>query len=106
MNKVNNVIEENNKELLPTDHALDAHEFLLKFLAKFYTAKRGGIHDFMEIALFNMLNESIKSIDLYLNSGHKTVNANELMSLFCESCQNILDNIKRNIEKMDKVILQ
>lgn len=94
------------KEVLAKNHALDAHEFLLRFLAKFDTAKRGGIHDFMEIAMFNMLNEAIKQIDFYLISGHKSVNANELMSIFADSCQKILDNIKRNLEKMGRVDLR
>ncbi len=93
-------------EIIATDHVLNAHEFLLKFLAKFNTAKRGGIHDFMEIAMFNMLNEAIKQIDFYLISGHKSVNANELMSIFADACQKILDNIKRNLEKMGRVDLR
>jgi hypothetical protein len=106
MNDLTNAQRENNKEILATDHVLNAHEFLLRFLAKFDTAKRGGIHDFMEIAMFNMLNEAIKSIDFYLISGHKSVSANELMSIFAESCQKILDNIKRNLEQMGQVNLR
>jgi hypothetical protein len=106
MNNLTNAQKENNKPVMATDHVLNAHEFLLKFLAKFDTAKRGGIHDFMEIAMFNMLNEAIKQIDFYLISGHKSVNANELMSIFADSCQKILDNIKRNLEKMGRVDLK
>lgn len=52
----------------PEEQVFNAHEFLQAFLNKFETAKRGGIHDFMEIALFNMVNSAIKDIDFYLMS--------------------------------------
>lgn len=110
MTEFNRALEKANQssksDVMTKDHAVNAHEFLLAFLAKFDNAKRGGIHDFMEIAMFNMLNEAIKQIDFYLISGHKSVSANELMSIFAESCQKILDNIKRNLEKMGQVNLQ
>ena len=93
-------------EIIPEDHVLNAHQFLLAFLAKFELAKRGGIHDFMEIALFNMVNKAVKEIDIYLQSGHKSINANELMFIFADSCQKILDNIKRNLEILDQVDLR
>jgi hypothetical protein len=107
MNELTNAQRANNTpDIFAQNHAMDAHEFLVRFLAKFDSAKRGGIHDFMEIAMFNMINQAIKQMDLYLTSGHKSVSANELMSIFAESCQTILDNIKRNLEKMGAVNLQ
>lgn len=87
----------------PEEHVINAHEFLKAFLNKFDTAKRGGIHDFMEIALFNMVNSAIKDIDFYLMSGHKSVRPQEVMSIFAEACQKVLDGIKRNLEGMDRV---
>lgn len=82
---------------------LNAHEFLKKFIEKFDYAKRGGIHDFIEIALFNMVNSAIKDIDFYLISGHKLVDAQYVMSIFTDACQKVLDGIKRNLEGMDRV---
>jgi hypothetical protein len=88
------------------NHALNAHEFLVRFLEKFHIAKRGGIHDFMEITMFNMINLAIKNIDDYLQAGHQEVNGNELMIITLESHQRVIDSIKRNLEKMDMVNLQ
>lgn len=85
------------------EHIVNAHEFLIKFLNKFDATKRGGIHDFMEIALFNMVNSAIKNIDSYLISGHKSVKPQEVMSIFAEACQKVLDGIKRNLETMNEV---
>jgi hypothetical protein len=87
----------------PEEHIINAHEFLKAFLNKFDTAKRGGIHDFMEIALFNMVNSAIKDIDFYLMSGHKSVKPQEVMSIFAEACQKVLDGMRRNLEGMDSV---
>lgn len=87
----------------PEQHIQNAHEFLQAFLNKFESAKRGGIHDFMEIALFNMVNSAIKDIDFYLMSGHKSVRPQEVMSIFTEACQKVLDGIKRNLDGMDRV---
>jgi len=87
----------------PEEHIINAHEFLKAFLNKFDTAKRGGIHDFMEIALFNMVNLAIKDIDFYLMSGHKSVRPQEVMSIFAEACQKVLDGIHRSLEGMDRV---
>jgi len=67
-------------EITAHDQVLNAHQFLLDFLAKFDTAKRGGVHDFMELTVFNMVNSAIKSIDDYLQSGHKEVSALENMN--------------------------
>lgn len=90
-------------EITPLDHVLDAHKFLKDFLAKFDNAQRGGIHDFMEIALFNMVNLSIKNIDNYLQTGHHKVNATEIMHIVADSYQKVLDGIKRNLGTMKPV---
>ena len=92
-------------EIIAAQQVLDAHQFLKDFLAKFDNAKRGGIHDFMELALFNMVNKSIDNIDKYLSSGHKQVNANEIMSIVIDSYQKVLDGIKRNLEEVRPINL-
>ena len=91
------------KEVIAQNHALDAHEFLLRFLSKFDHAKRGGIHDFMEISLFNMVNLAVGNIDKYLQGGQQEVNANEIMAIVADSYQKVLDNIKRNLESLRQV---
>lgn len=96
----------NTPDIIAQNHAMDAHEFLVRFLDKFHSAKRGGIHDFMEISLFNMVNLAVGNIDKYLNEGHKEVSANEIMSIVADSYQTVLDNIKRNLEKMGQVNLK
>lgn len=95
-----------NNPLSAPEQVINAHEFLLDFLAKFDTAKRGGIHDFMEITLFNMVNLSVKNIDDYLQTGHKKVNANEIMAIVVQSYQTILDNMKRNLDELKTVNFQ
>jgi hypothetical protein len=85
------------------DDSINAHAFLLAFLAKFDHAKRGGIHDFMEIAIFNMVNASVKNIDDYLKIGHKEVDATQIMNIVVDSYQKVLDGIKRNLGEMDSV---
>jgi hypothetical protein len=90
-------------EITPLDKVLDAHQFLKDFLAKFDHATRGGIHDFMEIALYNMINASITNIDKYLQTGHRQVNATEVMHIVVDSYQKVLDGIKRNLGEMKPV---
>jgi hypothetical protein len=90
-------------DITAQDQVLNAHQYLKDFLAKFDTAQRGGIHDFMELTLFNMINASIKNIDAYLQTGHKQVNANEIMAIVADSYQKVLDGIKRNLETMRQV---
>lgn len=90
-------------EITPLDKVLDAHEFLKDFLTKFDHAQRGGIHDFMEISIFNMINLSIKNIDNYLQTGHHQVNATEIMQIVADSYQKVLDGIKRNLGTMRPV---
>lgn len=92
-----------NNLLPPEQQILDAHQFLKDFLAKFDHAKRGGIHDFMEIALFNMISSSIKEIDKYLSTGHHEVSATEIMHIVADSYQKVLDGIKRNLGSMRPV---
>lgn len=91
------------QEISAHDKVIGAHEFLLAFLEKFDASSRGGIHDFMELTLFNMINTAIKNIDDYLQGGHKQVSANEIMSIVADSYQKVLDGIKRNLETKDKV---
>jgi hypothetical protein len=90
-------------DITAQDHILDAHQFLLDFLAKFNHAKRGGIHDFMEISMFNMVNLAIKNIDVYLQTGHHEVSATEIMHIVADSYQKVLDGIKRNLGTMRPV---
>jgi hypothetical protein len=101
---MNELTKTQDKNLLPPqEQILDAHKFLKEFLAKFDHAQRGGIHDFMEIALFNMVNSSIKNIDIYLQSGHHEVSATEIMHIVADSYQKVLDGIKRNLGSMRPV---
>jgi len=90
-------------QITPLDQVLDAHQFLKDFLAKFDHAKRGGIHDFMEISMFNMINLAIKNIDAYLQTGHHEVSATEIMHIVADSYQKVLDGIKRNLGSMRPV---
>jgi hypothetical protein len=90
-------------EITAREEVLNAHQFLKDFLAKFDHGKRGGIHDFMEIALFNMVNLSIKNIDKYLQTGHHQVSATEVMHIVADSYQTVLDGIKRNLGEMRPV---
>ncbi len=104
---MNDITKLNGKtEVLAQNHAINAHQFLLDFLAKFNDAKRGGIHDFMEITIFNMINSAIKNIDDYLLSGHVTIDGTQIMNIVTDSYQKVLDNIKRNIGEMDRVNLR
>lgn len=101
---MNDLTKQQDKNLLPPqEQILDAHQFLKDFLAKFDQAKRGGIHDFMEIALFNMINASIKEIDKYLQTGHHEVNATEIMHITVDAYQRVLDSIKRNLGEIRPV---
>jgi hypothetical protein len=88
------------------EKSIEVHAFLLKFLSKYEDCTRGGIHDFIELTLFNMINLSIKEINHYLKDGHKQVNANEIMSIVVYSYQKILDRIKRNLENLQEVNFQ
>ncbi len=90
-------------EITAQDQVLNAHQYLKDFLEKFEKAQRGGIHDFMELTLFNMINAAIKNIDDYLKTGHNEVNANEIMAIVADSYQKVLDGIKRNLESMKQV---
>lgn len=101
MNEISKKTDKN--LLLPEEQILNAHQFLKDFLAKFDNAKRGGIHDFMELALFNMISSSIKNIDGYLQTGHNEVSATEIMHTTVDAWQKVLDGIKRNLGEMNPV---
>ena len=90
-------------EITPEDHVNNAHRFLKEYLSKFESAKRGGIHDFIEISLANMVNAAIANIDIYLQDGHKQVSATEVTHIVTDSFQGVLDNMKRNLEHMKQV---
>ncbi len=92
-----------NEQVSPDDQVLHAHNMLKNFIDKFDTAKRGGIHDFMEMSLYNMVAESIKAIDAYLADGHKRVSGNEVMQIVMDSYQRVLDGMKRNMENVKEV---
>ena len=90
-------------EITPEDKVLNAHQYLLDFLDKFEAAKRGGIHDFMELVMFNMIQTAIKNIDGCLQKGNTSVNGNEIMTIVADSYQKVLDGVKRNIESLKEV---
>lgn len=93
----------NELNIASDEHIIKAHKFLKGFIEKFDNAERGGIHDFMEVSLSKMINESIKNIDEYLNTGHIEVSANEIMQITIDSYQKVLDGVKRNLENMKQV---
>lgn len=93
----------NDLKITSDEQIIKAHQFLKGFIEKFDNAERGGIHDFMEMSLSKMINESIKNIDEYLNTGHKEVSANEIMQITVQSYQSVLDGIKRNLDNMKQV---
>lgn len=91
------------QEIESQETIIHAHEYLKEFLEKFEDAKRGGIHDVMELAIFNMIRLAIKNVDKYLSVGHKQVDATEVMHVVMDSYQTVLDNMKRNMEQAKKV---
>lgn len=84
-------------------NGMNAHQYLKEFIEKFETEERGGIHDFIELTLFNMVYSSIKNIDDYLKDGHKQVDATQIMHIVADSYQEVLDGIKRNLDNMKEV---
>lgn len=93
-------------EISHQDKSAFAHEFLEKFLNNYHKAKRGGIHDVIEISIYKMINNAVGNIDVYLKDGHKEVKANELMHIVFDSFQKELDVSKRNLETMKEVNLR
>jgi hypothetical protein len=92
--------------LTPAQEIINAHEFLKQFIAKFDTAKRGGVHDFIEIALFNMVSEAIQAINVYLKPGYHHVDAAAVTTVAVDAFQKVLDRIKRNLEDIEGVVLK
>jgi phosphopantothenate synthetase len=90
-------------QITAQEEIINAHQFLKEFIEKFDHAKRGGIHDFMEIALYNMISASIKGIDKYLQTGHHEVSATQIMHITVDAWQKVLDGIKRNLGEMRPV---
>lgn len=85
------------------ESTVNAHEFLIDFLAKFESAKRGGVHDLIEVSLFNMVNLAIKKLDDYLMVGHKKVSANEILAIIIDSYQFVLESMKKNLDSMNEI---
>lgn len=90
-------------EITPEDQILIAHQYLKDFINKFETEERGGIHDFFELTLYNMLGTSIGNINDYLKDGHKKVDPTQIMHIVSDSYQKVLDGIKRNLDNMKQV---
>jgi hypothetical protein len=107
MNELSNEQKETDKpDLIGPKNALDVHEFLMKFFDKFHIAKRGGIYDYMELFIFQMINLAISNINKYFLEEHKEVNINEIMFIVVDSFQTVLDKLNRNLEKVRKVNLR
>jgi hypothetical protein len=88
------------------EQVLNAHQFLKEFLARFDEAKRGGIHDFIEVTLFNMLTLALNNINTYLAPGHTDVSGNELMAIVVGAYQVVIENMKRNLDGIKEVRLK
>src|SRR5882672_7710318 len=89
-----------------TQNINNAHDYLIEFLDSFYEAQRGGIHDYIEMSLCNLVSAAIGNIDEYLKIGHTDVNANEILHIVTDSYQKVLDKMKRDLEKIKKIHLQ
>jgi hypothetical protein len=98
-----NELQKNNELTSNQQKIESAHNFLLEFLDSFNRAKRGGIHDFIEISMYNMVNSAIKNIDDYLQTGHKSVDGSEIIHITVDSFQKVLDGMKRNLEGTKQV---
>jgi len=85
------------------DKIIKAHEFLKQFITLFDKAKRGGIHDFMELSISNMINESIKRMEDYLSHGHINIDGRELMVITVDAFQKVLDDLKYRLDKIKQV---
>jgi hypothetical protein len=90
-------------DLTPDEQLVIAHKFILDFISMFDKATRGGIHDFMEMTMFNMLNNAIKNIDDYLKDGHQCVDATEIMHIVLDTYQELLDKMKRNLQSVGSI---
>ncbi len=86
--------------------ATRAHQFLIDFLNKHEESVRGGIHDFMQISLSNLLSAAIDSMTSYVAGGHRQVIANELVFIALDSYQKALDKMKRDLDGLKDMVLQ
>lgn len=94
------------KDISAEDKILKSHHYILEFLGKFEVAKRGGVHDFIEMSLCNMIKSATNNIDEYLKVGHKEVSANEILSIVVSSYQKVIDGMKRNLDEMKEINLE
>jgi hypothetical protein len=85
------------------DKLNQAHAFMKKFIADYDIAARGGIHDFMELNVANMIHQAMADIDSYLSTGHKQVVANEIMAITIQAFQTVLDGVKRNLDNVKTI---
>lgn len=86
--------------------AISSHKFLTDFLSKHDDAVRGGMHDFLEISISNMLSSAIESMGAYMDIGHSVVVANELVFIALDSYQKALDKMKRDLDGLKDMVLQ
>ena len=89
------------QELTQEQIILESHEYLKEFINKFGNAKRGGMHDIIEMALFNMLNSCIGNIDKYLQSSSinsSKIDMQQIVTIMADSFQKVLDSIKKNLD--------
>jgi hypothetical protein len=85
---------------------IKAHDYLVGFVELSARTKRGGINDFMELTIANMIRKAIEKIDEYLACGHATVDAKEVMTRAIDGFQVVIDDVKRHLEVMPEVKLQ
>ncbi len=91
------------KQEIDLEKIMKAHIFLKRFVSIFDEAKRGGIHDFLELTVANMVNDAITKMDAYLESSHTLLDGRELMIISLDAFQKVLDGVKRNLDKMKSV---
>lgn len=93
-------------EIKKGDEVFIVHDKLKKFIARFDDEPREGIHDFMEVSIFNMLSEAIFAVENYLKKEHLTVNFSELVVIAIDAYQKGLDGIKRSYDEAKKEVVK